>query len=187
MVRYSTIVMDSLVTVAMVTGLYFSSAAQDAIIKEGLIFFYPSGRLPLEGVFVEIKLDINRSLWDHMQQLDDQTDTGVIVPLFELGWSGKTYESSVGQAIPFKNEAEHSRQTDENILSQEYSDDFLAEVVPVRLQFMYDGSFSIPGDPAILCKTAIIRHNKKLLAFSRAKPENWGILADMEVVSLRVQ
>ena len=141
----------------------FPAAAEDTIVREGLIFFHLSGGTPLEGIFVGMPLDRDRSVWDQMGQLDERRDTGVLIPVFELGWSGIAYEAFLSQAVPFTNEATGER----------------LAVLPVRLLFLYTGRLDGPLDDEGLCQTAIMFNNKKLLAVSRSKPAGWGVVVGL--------
>ena len=153
-------------------------SAQDTFCKEGLLFLYPSNTI--EGIFVEITLEKNKSIFSNMLLLDEAKDTGKLIPIFQLSLQKKKdFEETFRHAISFQNESKSGPGDTISLTGDQRS---ISKVLPARLMFAVK-HFEGPTENSQF-KTNILFQNKKLLSYSKDKPVTWGMLLNLEVVRL---
>jgi hypothetical protein len=155
--------------------------AQNTVKKQGLLFLRSDHRAPLEGVFVEERLNIDSSLEYNMLLCDKNKNTGVLVPVFYLYRKDKAFEHKVRAARLFEN----SYSTEQNgDITGNINNNILSAVLPVQLTFLHSAIFEMDRAHDSEYNTPIIFKGKFILSKSIDKPSEWGLLDGLEIIEI---
>jgi len=150
-----------------------STTGQVISIKQGFLFYNPSSNIPLEGLFVEKKIKVSNSWEINLNELNQERDTGYLIPLFFLSWQKTDFRDLFAQGYVIYD------------LNRQHSDlNFkgFCRVLPINLTFIKSSTFKGLNNEDGLYKREIFFKNKKIIFTCKDLPFEWGSLKDLQII-----